>query len=251
LLAAAALPAQALAQTGGATPNAAPTAAVAPKAAAPTPLLAQPIPTATATASGITISSSPGVMLSKTAAVTGTAPTAMGSVEVDQLNAASGAWDKVTTAKIGPGGGFRAHWKPTALGGQQLRVVPAGSGATSADASAPQVNVTVYRAAGASWYGPTGKKTGMTACGVRLTSTTIGVAHKALPCGTQVQLFFGGRTVTVPVIDRGPFITGRAFDLTKATFAALDDPSDGVITLGSLPLTDQPRMIEKTNPLTI
>lgn len=46
-----------------------------------------------------------------------------------------------------------------------------------------------------------------------------GVAHKTLPCGTKVRLLNprNGRRVTVRVLDRGPFIAGREFDLTVAT----------------------------------
>ncbi|MHB1469476.1 MAG: septal ring lytic transglycosylase RlpA family protein, partial [Solirubrobacteraceae bacterium] len=74
-----------------------------------------------------------------------------------------------------------------------------------------------YTATIASWYGGGG----MTACGSYLTSATMGVANKTLPCGTQVTLRYDGRTVTVPVIDRGPYVEGREFDLTEATKRAL------------------------------
>jgi rare lipoprotein A (peptidoglycan hydrolase) len=75
----------------------------------------------------------------------------------------------------------------------------------------------VYRLAGASWYGGGGSL----ACGGSLTSSTMGVANKTLPCGTLVTLRYGGRSVRVPVIDRGPYVAGREFDLTQATKMAL------------------------------
>ena len=50
-----------------------------------------------------------------------------------------------------------------------------------------------------------------------LTPTTIGVAHRKLPCGTLVTFSYGGRSVTATVIDRGPFHKGYAWDLTKKT----------------------------------
>ena len=59
------------------------------------------------------------------------------------------------------------------------------------------------------------------ACGGELTSSTLGVANKTLPCGTLVTLHYGGRTIRVPVIDRGPYVAGREFDLTEATKRAL------------------------------
>ncbi len=49
----------------------------------------------------------------------------------------------------------------------------------------------MYRLAGASWYGGGGSL----ACGGTLTSSTLGVANKTLPCGTLVTLRYGGRTV--------------------------------------------------------
>ncbi len=44
----------------------------------------------------------------------------------------------------------------------------------------------------------------------------LGVAHKGLPCGTRVTFVRGRRSVTVPVIDRGPFVGSREWDLTGA-----------------------------------
>lgn len=75
----------------------------------------------------------------------------------------------------------------------------------------------------ASWYGPGfyGKRT---ACGQTYTPTIRGVAHRSLPCGTLVAIEYGGRTAVVPVIDRGPFIVGRLWDLSAATRAALQCP---------------------------
>lgn len=64
----------------------------------------------------------------------------------------------------------------------------------------------------ASWYGP-GFYGHRTACGQTLTPSSFGVAHKALACGTKVRLCVK-RCVTAPVIDRGPYVAGRTFDLT-------------------------------------
>ena len=45
----------------------------------------------------------------------------------------------------------------------------------------------------------------------------MGVAHRTLPCGTLVTFRSpaNGREVTVPVIDRGPHVTGRQWDMSK------------------------------------
>jgi rare lipoprotein A (peptidoglycan hydrolase) len=65
------------------------------------------------------------------------------------------------------------------------------------------------------------------ACGGVLGRDQIGVAHKTAPCGTLVTFTYGGRSMTVPVIDRGPYIAGREWDLTGATAAALAFPGLG------------------------
>ena len=77
----------------------------------------------------------------------------------------------------------------------------------------PLVALMRYRRA--TWYGP-GLYGNRTACGSRLRRGTLGVAHKSLPCGTAVTFYRGGRFITVPVIDRGPFRHGVAWDLTAA-----------------------------------
>ena len=72
----------------------------------------------------------------------------------------------------------------------------------------------------ASWYGP-GFYGNRTACGQTLTPSSWGVAHKTLPCGSVVSITYAGRTVTAPVIDRGPYIAGREVDLAAAVANAL------------------------------
>ena len=66
-----------------------------------------------------------------------------------------------------------------------------------------------------SWYGPGfyGKRT---ACGLALTRTLVGVAHRTLPCGTLITFRnrANGRVVVAPVVDRGPYVSGRHWDLT-------------------------------------
>ena len=73
-----------------------------------------------------------------------------------------------------------------------------------------------FRAFTATWYGP-GFYGNRTACGQRLTRSTLGVAHKRLRCGTRVAIAYRGKTIVVPVIDRGPYARGVEWDLTSAT----------------------------------
>jgi rare lipoprotein A (peptidoglycan hydrolase) len=67
------------------------------------------------------------------------------------------------------------------------------------------------------------------ACGGLLGRDQLGVAHKTAPCGTMITFAYGGRTLTVPVVDRGPYIAGREWDLTGATADALGFPGLGQI----------------------
>jgi peptidoglycan lytic transglycosylase len=85
-----------------------------------------------------------------------------------------------------------------------------------------------YRAAYASWYGP-GLYGNRLGCGGRLRPGRIGVAHRTLPCGTKLTLRHRGRTVRVRVIDRGPYVGGREFDLTEATAKRLRFRGHGTV----------------------
>lgn len=90
--------------------------------------------------------------------------------------------------------------------------------------------VTAYRAVQASYYGP-GFYGRRTACGQTLTPSTMGTAHRTLPCGTPLRLRHKGRTVNVRVIDRGPFHAGRELDLTYATKQRLGFGSTGTVLM--------------------
>ena len=86
----------------------------------------------------------------------------------------------------------------------------------------------MFRSAHASWYGP-GLYGNRAGCGGTLAAGKLGVAHKSLPCGTMVTFKHGRRSVRVPVIDRGPYVGGREYDLTAATAAAARLQGHGAI----------------------
>jgi hypothetical protein len=82
-----------------------------------------------------------------------------------------------------------------------------------------------------SWYGPGFYGNGG-ACGMipgGMTKDTVGVAHRTLPCGTRVTFRYNGHTVTAQVIDRGPYVSGRIFDLTHGLCVLLDHCFTGPI----------------------
>jgi rare lipoprotein A len=160
--------------------------------------------------------------------VTGKLTTASGGAVVDSPAAGlagrmvalqaldSHGWRTLAHTRTGARGRYRLRYVSSQTASEQLRVRFAGD-AEDRGAHRRLGRLDVYRLAQASWYGGGGEL----ACGGELTSTTMGVANKTLPCGTQVTLRYGGRSVRVTVIDRGPYVAGREFDLTEATKQAL------------------------------
>ena len=61
-----------------------------------------------------------------------------------------------------------------------------------------------------------------TACGGIIHPETVGVSHPTLPCGARVFISYRGQTVLTQVVDRGPYVPGRQFDLTDALARRLD-----------------------------
>jgi rare lipoprotein A len=125
-------------------------------------------------------------------------------------------WSTVAHTRTGANGRYRLRYMPRQAVSEQARVRFAGD---TQDLGAHRAlgRLNVYRLAEASWYGGGGSL----ACGGALTSATMGVANKTLPCGTSITLRYDRRSVRVRVIDRGPYVAGREFDLTEATKRAL------------------------------
>ncbi|HVW47234.1 MAG TPA: septal ring lytic transglycosylase RlpA family protein [Solirubrobacterales bacterium] len=117
-----------------------------------------------------------------------------------------------------------------ATGGAASALPVAAEEAASTEAAASaasafdeaELSFTPFRFAGASWYGGKTMWGRHTACGQILRPTTIGVANKTLPCGTPVKFIWHGHSVIAPVIDRGPYVRGRAWDLTSAAAESLE-----------------------------
>jgi rare lipoprotein A len=86
------------------------------------------------------------------------------------------------------------------------------------------------REAVASWYGPADSGGDLACTGEPLTSSTLGVANKTLPCFTPVRvcLHRRGPCVDTRVLDRGPYVEGREFDLTEAAARRIGFVSEGV-----------------------
>jgi rare lipoprotein A len=79
--------------------------------------------------------------------------------------------------------------------------------------TAPQPEGSYTALAGSSGPAAFGRRT---ACGGILHPDTQGVSHPTLPCGARIFLSFHGMRVLTQVVDRGPYVPGRQFDLTDA-----------------------------------
>ena len=82
----------------------------------------------------------------------------------------------------------------------------------------------------ASWYGEKyrGKPT---ASGELFDPDKLTAAHRTLPFGTRVKCTLGPRTVIVTITDRGPFVKGRAIDLSRKAFSQLAHTDAGLLQI--------------------
>lgn len=151
----------------------------------------------------------------------------MSGRRVSVQRAVHGRWKTVDRTRTRGGGRFKAAFHPKKVGSYRLRVRFRGDG-TNAATTRKLRRAYVYRAGQASFYGP-GLYGGHLACGGTLTPSKVGVASKRLPCGTKVKFHYHGRSVTAPVIDRGPYAAGREWDLTTATKNKLGFGSTGTV----------------------
>jgi rare lipoprotein A len=173
----------------------------------------------TAQGAQVSLTARAGTMLRKVARFRGTAP-AGGTVAIERFDDATQTWAAVASATAGADGSYVAAWRGDRAGAHRVRAVLASSAEAVAASATPELAITIHRPGKATWYGPRfyGRRT---ACGLRMSRTLLGVAHKRLPCGTQVAVLYRGRRITVPVVDRGPFANGAQWDLTSATAQAL------------------------------
>jgi rare lipoprotein A len=212
-----------------------------------------------ASGDGITLTVAASGIQGQPLTITGKAPAndAGALIDIESTKASQASWTQVATATIGSSGSFSARWTPATSAQVALRAVLAtaaaipgtgsssgttgssggGTGSTnggtglsgdatesasaaSGELTTSSLTIPIFRDALATLYGP-GFWGHRTACGERLTHAMLGVASRTLKCGTQVAVFYRGREITVPVIDRGPFANGARWDLTMATAKAL------------------------------
>ncbi|HEY8765367.1 MAG TPA: septal ring lytic transglycosylase RlpA family protein [Solirubrobacteraceae bacterium] len=192
--------------------------------------------TVQASGNGITVTTHASAMLRNQLSFSGhVASSAAGQiVEIERRGRQTGwTWRPTTHGSVGSGGSFSAVWPANHIGRFSIRAVvaPRAAAITRAAPASPTLTVTVYRPAIATQYGP-GFYGSRTACGQILRKGTLGVANRTLKCGTPVAILWHGRTIVVPVIDRGPYANHADWDLTEATGRALG--LAGTATIGAV-----------------
>ena len=193
------------------------------------------VPAPTTTAGALSVSPAT-VNERQVAVVTGAVPASTAAshgVWLQVRQSAKGSWATVAGGAAAGDGSFTIDWRTSRAGELALRVVSAGVASTSSVTATPQVSLTVYEPVVATWYGP-GFYGNRTACGERLTRSIVGLADRTLPCGTPVSISYNGETLTIPVIDRGPYSNDATLDLTSAAAQELGMTETSTVEMLSL-----------------
>jgi rare lipoprotein A len=193
--------------------------------------------TVSTTGDGVTLSSQTSGILRRALTFSGTAPTNLSgdTIEIERSgHQTNWKWAPTVSATVGSDGTFSAVWQTNHIGRFAIRAVISTASMAQTASATPSMTITVYRPSKATLYGPGfyGKRT---ACGQKLRPGTIGVANRTLKCGESVAIYYQGRTLVVPVIDRGPYANGADWDLTMATGKALGIDGTSQIDAVSLP----------------
>lgn len=189
------------------------------------------------TGNGVTLQTMASAILRKGLTFSGTAPQSLAGDTIEIARSGhqtNWTWAPTVSATIGSDGSFSATWVTNHIGRFSIRAVISGSSVAQTADATPSLTVTVYRPSLATQYGP-GFYGRRTACGQKLRRGMIGVANRTLKCGTSVAIYYQGRTLVVPVIDRGPYANGADWDLTMATGQALGINGTARIDAVSLP----------------
>jgi rare lipoprotein A len=193
--------------------------------------------TVSASGDGITVSTKASALLRRPLRFSGSATSgsAGDTVEIERRGRETGyMWAPTTHGIANSDGSFTATWPVNHIGQFSIRAVDERARTAEVAATSPTLTITVYRPSIATIYGP-GMWGNKTACGKVLRRSTIGLANRTLPCGTPVAVYWHGRSIVVPVIDRGPYANGADWDFTVATAKALGMPGTETVGAVSLP----------------
>jgi rare lipoprotein A len=94
----------------------------------------------------------------------------------------------------------------------------------------PHPELTGYKETGMASYYAKNFHHRKTASGEPLNNQAMTAAHKTLPFGTKVMVnnLSNGKSVTVRINDRGPFVKGRIIDLTRTAFSQIANLDKGI-----------------------
>ncbi len=194
--------------------------------------------TVSTSGNGITLATRESAMLRRGLHFTGTVPSSAAGkiVEIERRGQQTGdSWAPTAHGTVASDGSFGAYWPANHIGQFAVRaVIENRAGSARDSAPSPAVTTIVFRPSIATWYGD-GSWGSKTACGVTLHRNTLGTANRTLPCGTRVAVYYGGKMIVVPVIDRGPYANHADWDLTLATSQKLGTP--GIAHIGAASLT--------------
>jgi len=114
----------------------------------------------------------------------------------------------------------------------EVRVASLGDDVLAPSRRASTRSRTSYRKSGRRVHASSGGRSGIAsyywqpqrlASGGRFNPNALTAAHRSLPFGTRVRVTHlgNGRSVTVTINDRGPFVRGRIIDLSRAAAGAI------------------------------
>src|ERR687897_3711833 len=168
-------------------------------------------------ASDVALVAAPQALLGRESVLKGTVlRSARGRVlRVQRYDEAAQVWRSEARTVVGRKGRFRVRWSPTTLGAQRIRATLQRRRSATVTSASPEVDVRVFKPGMATWYGP-GLYGNTTACGQVLTKDLVGVAHKSLPCGTLVEVAYGGTGSGVPGVEPRRFADGLTCGLAAA-----------------------------------
>ncbi len=233
-------PALVKAASGGSSPSGGTTVGGSSQGSSPqsggNPLIRPGNLTVTASGNGITLATRASALLRTPLRFSGDVGAGAGgdTVEIERRGRETHwRWAPTTHALASSDGAFSTVWPTNHIGRFAIRAVVQRADSAGTAAASPTLTITVYRPSLATIYGP-GFYGQRTACGVLLRPWTLGVANRTLKCGTPVAIYYGGATIVVPVIDRGPYAHSADWDLTEATARAIG--IEGTATIGAVSL---------------
>ncbi|MFF5208217.1 septal ring lytic transglycosylase RlpA family protein [Streptosporangium sp. NPDC000396] len=132
-----------------------------------------------------------------------------------------------TAARSGDAAATEAKAATGTKGAIKVKGAKADRARTSKVTAKSKARVISTGTCGASFYA----EGQMTASGERFNPNAMTAAHKSLPMGSKVRVTNPGtgRSVTVRINDRGPYVGGRCLDLSRAAFSAIGSTGAGVM----------------------